>query len=273
MRAIPFFLALVILVAGVFAAFQNINTPTVASGEPTLRPTVTPRPRPTAPPTPTPREVAQPPGPSGPAPQATATPQPQPTQLAPSATPAGQQMARVANTGGAGVYLRRTPRMADTIRPWAEGTPLVIVGAPVTAEGRVWLHVRAPDGTVGYIPAQYAVISLVPQPNFLPPAPQPQPSPVPTVSPQPSPTPVPRATATAIPIPPGATVLKVGNTGGLGVFLRRTPNLQDTVRAWVDGTPMVVVGPPVTGDGQSWAHVRAPDGTVGYIPQQYLVSS
>ncbi len=63
----------------------------------------------------------------------------------------------------------------------------------------------------------------------------------------------------------------VGNTDGEGVFLRRTPRMDDKIRAWIDHTPMVVVGPPVTGDGQTWQHVRAPDGTEGYVPARYLV--
>lgn len=65
--------------------------------------------------------------------------------------------------------------------------------------------------------------------------------------------------------------MRVGNTDGQGVYLRRTPRMDDTIRPWVDGTPMVVLGPPETGEGHSWLRVRAPDGTEGYIPVQYLV--
>ena len=66
--------------------------------------------------------------------------------------------------------------------------------------------------------------------------------------------------------------LKVGNTDGEGVYIRRTPRMDDRIRPWRDGTPMVVIGPVVVGDGQTWNHVRAPDGTEGYIPAQYLVN-
>ena len=53
--------------------------------------------------------------------------------------------------------------------------------------------------------------------------------------------------------------------------MRRTPHMDDKVRAWVDGTPMEVVGEPVTGEGHTWQHVRAPDETEGYVPAEYLV--
>jgi hypothetical protein len=216
MRAAPFFLALFILIGGVFAAFQNINTLSELEGEPTPRPTVTPRPRPTAPPTPTPRMVAGAPATPEPAPQATETPQPagtaQPSPTQATATTEGEQIATVANTGGAGVYLRRTPRMADTIRPYVEGTQMVVVGAPVSAEGRTWLHVRAPDGTVGYIPEQWARVEQAPQNNSPPgngtatPAPTPTPiAPQATATPQPAAQPSPPPSPTSTPQPPSPT--------------------------------------------------------------------
>ncbi len=63
----------------------------------------------------------------------------------------------VANTGGEGVYLRRTPRLADRDTAYVEGTQLVAIGADEQGEGQTWHHVRAPDGKVGYVPAQYTV--------------------------------------------------------------------------------------------------------------------
>ncbi len=83
-----------------------------------------------------------------------------------------------------------------------------------------------------------------------------------TLLPSPSPTPT--------PVPDKPQTMVVGNTDGEGVFLRRTPHLDDRVRAWMDGARMEIIGQPVDSDGVHWAHVRAPDGTEGYIPQQYL---
>jgi hypothetical protein len=101
-------------------------------------------------------------------------------------------------------------------------------------------------------------------------------TPVPTLAPTPQPTPTPR------PTPPPATptvaatpqpeILLVGNTGGAGVYIRSTPDLGARVRAYVDGTRMTVLERNVEGGGQTWIRVRAPDGTEGFIPQQYLVS-
>jgi hypothetical protein len=61
----------------------------------------------------------------------------------------------VANTGGEGVYLRRTPRLADRDTAYVEGTQLVAIGADEQSDGQTWHHVRAPDGKTGYVPAQY----------------------------------------------------------------------------------------------------------------------
>lgn len=83
------------------------------------------------------------------------------------------------------------------------------------------------------------------------------------------PTSVPDVTSTPVPMAPRLMV--VGNTDGQGVFLRKTPQMNDKLRAWVDGTKMQVTGTAVESDGVQWLKVRAPDGTEGYIPQQYLV--
>ena len=66
-----------------------------------------------------------------------------------------------------------------------------------------------------------------------------------------------------------ADVVYVGNTGGIGVFLRRTPQATDRLKAYPDNTRLVVIGPDVGAEGRSWRHVRAPDGVEGYVPAQY----
>jgi hypothetical protein len=62
----------------------------------------------------------------------------------------------------------------------------------------------------------------------------------------------------------------VANTDRLGVYMRRTPRLEDRLRAWVEGTRMEVLETGVEAEGQRWVKVRAPDGSEGYVPEQYL---
>lgn len=68
-------------------------------------------------------------------------------------------------------------------------------------------------------------------------------------------------------------VFIVGNTGGEGVYLRRTPRLEDRDTAYRDGARLEQIGPDVTAGGLTWRHVRAPDGKTGYVPAQYTVES
>ncbi len=93
------------------------------------------------------------------------------------------------------------------------------------------------------------------------------PAPQPGVAVAPAATPAPAATAAPTP----TAILKVGNTDGQGVYLRKTPQMSDKIRPWLDGTAMTILGPQVTGDGHNWQHVRAPDGVEGYVPAEYLV--
>src|SRR5688572_22775430 len=98
-------------------------------------------------------------------------------------------------------------------------------------------------------------------------------SPVPTkpAAPPPSPSPV-AAQATATTEARLETVW-VGNTDGIGVFVRRTPSMADRVRAYPDKTPLELIGEDVFGDGQRWHHVKAPDGLEGYVPVMYTVET
>jgi hypothetical protein len=88
---------------------------------------------------------------------ATAPSAAQPTQAATEPTSPSSQTVYVGNTDGEGVFLRNTPAMADQIRAYADGTPLTVIGPDVEGEGMQWHHVRAPDGTEGYVPAMYTV--------------------------------------------------------------------------------------------------------------------
>jgi hypothetical protein len=66
--------------------------------------------------------------------------------------------------------------------------------------------------------------------------------------------------------------VRVANTEGVGAFLRRTPNLEDRLRAWPDGTPLRVVGPDATIDGIQWRPVEDPAGNQGWIPAQFTTT-
>jgi hypothetical protein len=53
----------------------------------------------------------------------------------------------------------------------------------------------------------------------------------------------------------------------------RDPGLDSTkIRAWHEGARMVIVGGPVPLDGYLWIQVVDPQGTLGWIPDVYLVS-
>lgn len=80
-----------------------------------------------------------------------------PTQApSPTATPTAEPSAFVVgNTGGDGVYIRRTTAMADRIKAWPDGTTMLSAGPDREAEGRLWQNVRDPDGTLGWVPAEY----------------------------------------------------------------------------------------------------------------------
>ena len=88
------------------------------------------------------------------------------------------------------------------------------------------------------------------------------------------------ATATLAPIAPAAASRTptaafipkqyiVANTGGDGVYLRRTTNLEDRDTAYTDGTALAQLGPDIQANGLTWRNVRTPDGKVGFIPAQY----
>ncbi len=61
----------------------------------------------------------------------------------------------VANTGGEGVFLRQAPKTGTKLSAWAENTRLEEISPAQQVAGAGWLHVRAPDGSEGYVPAQF----------------------------------------------------------------------------------------------------------------------
>src|SRR5437868_5294117 len=87
---------------------------------------------------------------------------PSSTVAAPTATAAATAATTsntvwVGNTDGEGVFVRKTPAMADRARAYPDGTPLTIVGDDVDGDGQHWKHVTTPDGLEGYVPAMYTV--------------------------------------------------------------------------------------------------------------------
>lgn len=70
----------------------------------------------------------------------------------------------------------------------------------------------------------------------------------------------------------GTQRYRIGNTGGDGAFLRRSPRLADRMNAWPDNTILVDLGEEASGDGLTWRKVQAPNGSTGYMPTQWLVA-
>lgn len=80
----------------------------------------------------------------------TPTPGPQPTP-----TPI---VIQIGNSGGAPVYLFRSPKIRDQLStPYPPGTLLTIARPEIVqGDGVEWLEVRTGDGALGYLPRQYA---------------------------------------------------------------------------------------------------------------------
>ncbi len=95
---------------------------------------------------------------------------------------------------------------------------------------------------------------------------------VPSPSPVGSPSPV-ASRPTSTPQASASNTVYVGNTDGDGVFVRKTPNMDDKVSAYPDGTALTIIGDDVDGDGQHWKHVRTPDGLEGYVPSMYTTDA
>jgi len=76
-------------------------------------------------------------------------------------------------------------------------------------------------------------------------------------------------TPTIAPTVPATKVYVVANTGGAGVFLRQAPQTGAKLSAWAEKTRLEEVGPAQQVGGANWLHVRAPDGTEGYVSEQY----
>jgi polysaccharide biosynthesis protein PslG len=86
---------------------------------------------------------------------AAAQPQNQEASAAPP-PPAASERLRVAGTDGTGVNLRTAPSLsASRIKTVPEGATLIALGSPRDSEGRSWRNVREPDGSEGWVAAEY----------------------------------------------------------------------------------------------------------------------
>lgn len=69
-------------------------------------------------------------------------------------------------------------------------------------------------------------------------------------------------------------VITVANTDGMGVYIRRTPDMADRIRAWPEGTRLITLGRMADDpDGVGWVEVQDPAGNRGWVPYQYTVPS
>jgi hypothetical protein len=92
-----------------------------------------------------------------PAAVATAVPTPVPTSGIPAALsqPPASTTLMVSNVGTDGLSLRKAPGSPVRIKVWPEGTNLVDLGQQADQGGKKWRQVRAPDGTVGWVAAEF----------------------------------------------------------------------------------------------------------------------
>lgn len=73
---------------------------------------------------------------------------------------------------------------------------------------------------------------------------------------------------------PRSEFVRVANTGNVGAFIRREPNLRSPgLIAHRDGTVLRVVGPDLTLDGQVWRPVEDQGGNRGWTPREFLAAS
>jgi len=167
---------------------------------------------------------------------------------------------------------------------------LLLSVAAILFFGNAWLFapVQVPSflsSSAGAVPRSSGAPAPAEPPPFTAPTPVP---PLAGVPYQPTPsgtrtaTPVATATVSGKTTPTRSTATptratpqpaaRIGNTGGDGAYLRRTPHVNDKSSiALVDNTAVTPTGAEADGDGQHWLQVRDPHGNVGWMPAQYVV--
>ena len=180
------------------------------------------------------------------------------------------------------IFCRVPEANVETLVPVRPGMDVTVLGK-ISVETYVFL------GTIIAIQDCYVLdYSIPPTPTNTPTS---TPTDTPTMSPTQIPTHTPTITftptltltplpATRTPTPtlsptitltPVSTFYEVGNTDGDGVYLRESAGGDERIKAWPDGTLMMVVGPDTLIDGRLWRYIQDPDGNIGYVPVEYLV--
>jgi hypothetical protein len=62
----------------------------------------------------------------------------------------------------------------------------------------------------------------------------------------------------------------VTNTDGAGVYVRRTPHMEDRIRAWPDGTRLRSTQETIWSEDRYWFGVVDPAGNSGWVPSNYV---
>jgi hypothetical protein len=79
-------------------------------------------------------------------------------------------------------------------------------------------------------------------------------------------------TVVTTPSPEQPAKMVVANTDVMGAYIRRTPTMEDTIRAWPDGTEMQVIGDDKVAGSRTWRRVKDPAGNEGWIPAEFLTA-
>lgn len=183
------------------------------------------------------------------APVLSPAPEPSPTAPVPTATPEPQPRSyNVGNTAGVGVFIRRTPDLADRIRAWADGTVMTEIGPGTTVAGTTWRNLEDPEGNRGWVPSQYLELTAGSRP----------------------PAEAPTAAATGVSSGPGGR-WKVKGTGDC-LNIRAQPGLAAPILACIkEGSSLEDTGETRPAGGITWLSVTTESGVKGWASKDYLV--
>ena len=88
----------------------------------------------------------------------TALAQPTPSRAPITPTPDPQLRLLVTGAGPQGASLRETPGTGSRLKVLADGTELISLGEDQQAAGRNWKNVKDPDGTAGWVAAEFLTV-------------------------------------------------------------------------------------------------------------------
>lgn len=204
-------------------------------------------------------------------PKPTATPPPAPTPTVPASQFTAGQVVRISTMDEEGIRFRSGPGLDYvTVDVLEEGTELKVLEGPVEADGYVWWRLEMGDGTIGWGPEDWlrpltqspavqatqgaatpALTSTLPKPTATRP-------------------PVPTSTVPASQLAAGQMV-RISGTDGEGLRVRTGPGLDYvTLEIWEEGTELQVLEGPQVADGFVWWRLEMADGTIGWLPDEWL---